>query len=321
MAEASTRCKVERFGETCIVRIYTHDYCLHHHIPDGHPERPARLAYLLEHLANTGFTEDHPLCEAPAISDQMIARAHEAPLANQLADLTPEAGLVAVDPDTWLSPRSLMAARHAAGAVWQGVCDVVTGEEERVFCAVRPPGHHAESAAPMGFCLFNSVAIAAINALSFPGIDRVAVLDFDVHHGNGTVEICAAYPDILVCSSFQHPFYPGRYHEVSQSNIVNTPLPAGTSGTEFRRAIAASWWAAIERHRPDLILISAGFDGHIDDPLAQWGLVEADYSWITSEIVSLANQFAEGRIVSALEGGYDLDALARSALAHLGELS
>lgn len=321
MAEALTRCKVERFGETCIVRIYTHDYCLHHDIPDGHPERPARLAYLLEHLANTGFTKDHSLCEAPAISDEMIACAHDGHLAKRLADMTPEVDLVAVDPDTWLSPQSVLAARHAAGAVWQGVCDVVAGEEERVFCAVRPPGHHAESAAPMGFCLLNSVAIAAINGLSLPGIDRVAILDFDVHHGNGTVEICSAYPDILVCSSFQHPFYPGRYHEVSQSNIVNTPLPEGTSGTEFRRAIAASWWAEIEKHQPDLIIISAGFDGHRDDPLAQWGLVEADYRWITSEIVALANQFAEGRIVSALEGGYDLDALAKSALAHLRELA
>ena len=321
MAEALTRCKVERFGETCIVRIYTHDYCLHHDIPDGHPERPARLAYLLEHLANTGFTEDHSLCEAPAISDEMIACAHDGHLAKRLADMTPELDPVAVDPDTWLSPQSVLAARHAAGAVWQGVCDVVAGEEERVFCAVRPPGHHAESAAPMGFCLFNSVAIAAINGLSLPGIDRVAILDFDVHHGNGTVEICSAYPDILVCSSFQHPFYPDRYHEVSQSNIVNTPLPEGTSGTEFRRAIAASWWAKIEKHQPDLIIISAGFDGHRDDPLAQWGLVEADYRWITSEIVALANQFAEGRIVSALEGGYDLDALAKSALAHLRELA
>ncbi|MDG2461104.1 MAG: histone deacetylase family protein [Luminiphilus sp.] len=302
------------------MRIYTHDTCLQHEVPSGHPERPARLDFLLNHLAQTGFTKDHPLLVAPTIAEEMIARAHHRRLAKTLADATPRKGLVALDEDTWLSPASVTAARHAAGAVWQGVNDVVNSVEKRVFCAVRPPGHHAESNTPMGFCLLNSVAIAAINALSLPDIERVAILDFDVHHGNGTVEMSTAYPDILVCSSFQHPYYPGRYHEVAQPNIVNTPLAAGTSGPAFRRAIAARWWPEIEKHRPDLILISAGFDGHKADPLAQWGLVEADYSWITAEIVALAGQYAQGRIVSVLEGGYDLDSLAASAMAHLEQL-
>jgi acetoin utilization deacetylase AcuC-like enzyme len=173
----------------------------------------------------------------------------------------------------------------------------------------------------MGFCLLNSVAIAAVNALSLAAIDRVAVLDFDVHHGNGTVDICRHDPRILVCSSFQHPFYPGRMHEIAQHNIVNTPLSAGASGDDFRRAVAASWWPAIEAHRPDLILISAGFDGHKLDDIAQLNLSEADYQWVTEEIAALADQYAAGRVVSALEGGYHFEALASSTLVHLEGLS
>jgi acetoin utilization deacetylase AcuC-like enzyme len=205
--------------------------------------------------------------------------------------------------------------------VWQGVNDVVAGDVMRVFCAVRPPGHHAEFDSPMGFCLLNSVAIAAINALKLPGIDRVAILDFDVHHGNGTVDLCHQYPEILVCSSFQHPHYPHRLHDVVAPNIVNTPLVAGASGDDFRRAISGSWWQAVEAHKPDLILISAGFDAHRDDPLAHLHLDEADFAWVTQEITALADQFSQGRIVSTLEGGYDLRALAGSTLAHLEVLA
>ena len=216
---------------------------------------------------------------------------------------------------------SLLAALQAAGSVWQGVIDVVAGAETRVFCAVRPPGHHAEFDSPMGFCLLNSVAIAAINALNLPDVKRVAILDFDVHHGNGTVDLCRHHPDILVCSSFQHPHYPHRLHDLVSENIVNTPLEAGASGDDFRRAITNSWWPAIEAHQPHLIFVSAGFDAHRADPLAQINLVEADFAWVTSEIAALADQFADGRIVSTLEGGYDLEALANSVLAHLQALA
>ena len=304
-----------------MLRIYTHAECLEHQVPGSHPERPARLAHLIEHLERTGFARDYPLRVAPDIEQARIAAAHDASLMHRLSERLPEDGLTPLDPDTWLSPNSLAAARHAAGAVWQGALDVVAGEVDRVFCAVRPPGHHAESASPMGFCLLNSIAIAAINALTLPGITRIAVLDFDVHHGNGTVEMCRSYPDILVCSSFQHPFYPGRYDDLIQPNIVNTPLDAGISGDTFRHALTKSWWSAIESHRPDLILISAGFDGHHDDPLANWNLEDDDYAWVTGEIVALAEQYACGRIVSVLEGGYDLEALARSAMAHLATLA
>ena len=301
--------------------IYTHEDCLAHEVPEGHPERPERLAFLMGHLERTGFLQDHSLQVAPSLPRELIETAHSSALYDQLENAIPERGISALDPDTWVGPHSLSASCHAAGAVWQGVNDVVLGDQTRVFCAVRPPGHHAEQAAAMGFCLLNSVAIAAVNALSLAAIDRVAVLDFDVHHGNGTVDICRHDPRILVCSSFQHPFYPGRMHEISQNNIVNTPLSAGASGDDFRRAVAASWWPAIEAHRPDLILISAGFDGHKLDDIAQLNLSEPDYQWVTEEIAALADQYAAGRVVSALEGGYHFEALASSALVHLEGLS
>lgn len=303
------------------MRIYTHEDCLAHEVPEGHPERPERLAFLMSHLARTGFLEDHSLQMAPLLSRELIEAAHDSALCDQLENAIPERGVSSLDPDTWVSPRSLSASCHAAGAVWQGVNDVVLGDQTRIFCAVRPPGHHAEQAAAMGFCLLNSVAIAAVNALSLAAVNRVAVLDFDVHHGNGTVDICRHDSRILVCSSFQHPFYPGRMHDLTQNNIVNTPLSAGASGDDFRRAVAASWWPAIEAHRPDLILISAGFDGHKLDDIAQLNLSEADYQWVTEAIVALADQYAGGRVVSALEGGYHLEALANSTLVHLEGLS
>ena len=301
--------------------LLTHEECIQHNVPEGHPERPARLNYVLRYLEDVGFTIDHPLSPALPIPADLVNRAHHHTYLERLEEGVPLDGLKSLDPDTWMSPKTLDAACLAAGAVWQGVSGVLSGDVNRVFCAVRPPGHHAEFNTAMGFCLLNSVAIAAINAVSLPGIDRVAILDFDVHHGNGTVDMCRDYAEILVCSSFQHPFYPNRFHDVPNSNIVNTPLSAGSNGDDFRRAISDSWWAAIEAHRPDLILISAGFDGHRSDPLAQLNLQESDYRWITKEIIALANEYSEGRIVSTLEGGYDLNALANSVLVHLEELA
>ena len=303
------------------MRLYSHADCISHQTPEGHPERSDRLAFLLAHLEQTGFTQDHPVLEALPIEDDLVRHAHHPRLLKRLRQSNPEEGLTALDPDTWMGPMSMAAALRAAGSVWQGVRDVVAGDEARVFCAVRPPGHHAEFDSPMGFCLLNSVAIAAINALKLPSIDRVAILDFDVHHGNGTVDLCQKHPEILVCSSFQHPHYPNRLHDVAAPNIVNTPLAAGASGDDFRRAISSSWWQAVEKHQPDLILISAGFDAHRDDPLAQINLDEGDFAWVTEEIAALAEQFSQGRIVSTLEGGYNLPALADSTLAHLEVLA
>ena len=303
------------------MRIYSHLDCVNHETPEGHPERSDRLAFLLAHLEQTGFTQDHPVLEASPIGEELVRQAHHPELLQRLRQSNPDEGLTALDPDTWMGPTSIAAALQAAGSVWQGVNDVVSGDEAQVFCAVRPPGHHAEFDSPMGFCLLNSVAIAAINALSLAGIDRVAILDFDVHHGNGTVDLCQKHPEILVCSSFQHPHYPDRLQDVVAPNIVNTPLAAGASGDDFRRAISSSWSQAVEAHQPDLILISAGFDAHRDDPLAHINLDEGDFAWVTEEITALAEQFSQGRIVSTLEGGYDLQALADSTLAHLEVLA
>jgi acetoin utilization deacetylase AcuC-like enzyme len=197
---------------------------------------------------------------------------------------------------------------------------VLDGDDQSAFCSVRPPGHHAESDAAMGFCFFNSIAVGADLALARPEISRVAVLDFDVHHGNGTAEIFKDRPEVLVCSSFQHPFYPHRYHDLVRPSIVNTPLPAGTGSQGFRAALEADWLPALETHKPDLILVSAGFDAHRDDPLAGLNLADDDYAWVAELILSAARSHSRGRMVSALEGGYDLAALARSVHAYLARL-
>lgn len=273
------------------------------------------------HLQRVGFTQDFQVLKPTPIPDQRILAAHDPTHLDFLLASQPEDGILPLDPDTWMSPASLSAAKLAAGAVFAGMDCVLNGPEQRVFCAVRPPGHHAERASAMGFCLLNSVAIAAIAALDHRDVNRVAILDFDVHHGNGTVDICRHRPEILVCSSFQHPYYPNRLDDLDQVNIVNTPLQAGSDGRVFRAAIERDWLRAIEAHQPDIIFVSAGFDAHTQDPLADLHLVEDDYRWVTDFIVAMANQYAQGRIVSTLEGGYDLDALAGSALAHLSALA
>ncbi|MBO78226.1 MAG: deacetylase [Gammaproteobacteria bacterium] len=300
--------------------IYTHSEFVRHEVAEGHPERPERLRHLMDHLEREGILSDCPPREPTDLSDAQILAAHTPEHLQFLQRSAPTDGIVPLDPDTWMGARSLSAARLAASAVCSGVDDVLSGEETRVFCAVRPPGHHAEADSAMGFCLFNSIAIAALHALNQSTITRVAILDFDVHHGNGSVDICKDHPEIMVCSSFQHPYYPNRMNDIEQANIVNTPLPAGSDGDDFRRAITNSWLPALERHRPNLILVSAGFDAHQLDPLAALNLQEEDFKWITREIVGLANQYSEGRVVSTLEGGYDLDALARSAHAHITAL-
>ena len=303
------------------MRLYTHPEYLNHLVMDGHPERPERLSYLMNHLQAIGLTDDFQVLKPQPIAEARVLAAHSRSHLDFLRASQPTVGMLPLDPDTWISSKSLSAARLAAGAVFQGMDCVLNGPEQRVFCAIRPPGHHAEANGAMGFCLLNSVAIAAIAALDHADVERVAVLDFDVHHGNGTVDICRHHPNILVCSSFQHPYYPNRLDDLNQPNIVNTPLAAGSDGTTFRAAIERDWLPAIEAHEPNIIFVSAGFDAHAEDPLANLNLREDDYRWVTQFIVAMANQYAGGRVVSALEGGYDLDALARSVTVHLEALA
>ena len=303
------------------MRIYTHPEYLNHHVMDGHPERPERLSHVMNHLSQIGLTQDFELVQPQPIPPERILAAHSQSHVEFLTASKPKDGIVPLDPDTWMSPASLSAAELAAGAVFAGMDTVLNGAQRRVFCAVRPPGHHAERDSAMGFCLLNSVAIAAIAALDHADVERVAILDFDVHHGNGTVDICRDHPQILVCSSFQSPYYPNRLDDIVQPNIVNTPLAAGSSGSTFRAAVERDWLPALEAHQPDIVFVSAGFDAHVDDPLADLRLVEEDYRWVTQFIVAVANQYAQGRVVSTLEGGYDLDALARSVTAHIEALA
>ena len=300
--------------------LYSHPQCLEHAMQPQHPERPERLSHLLRHFEATGMMADLEVRQADAADINDIRRVHRTDYLSFLHDLAPTEGLQQVDPDTALGPASLDAARYATGAVLDATRSVLRGDAQRAFCAVRPPGHHAESDASMGFCFYNSVAVAAAWALE-QGLERVAILDFDVHHGNGTVEIFQDDPRVLVCSSFQHPFYPNRYDDLRREHIVLTPLTAGTNGAGFRRAIERSWFDAIQQHAPQLILVSAGFDAHRLDPLGGLELGEDDFAWVTAEICALADSTANGRVVSALEGGYDLSALASSAHAHVAALA
>ena len=300
--------------------LFTHPLCLEHEMP-GHPERPARLSGVLDHLAETGLIAELDVKEAPPAQRDDLARVHDTAYLDALERLAPRQGLVRLDADTYMGPQSLGAVKTVAGAAVAGVQAVLDSTERRVFCAVRPPGHHAEESTAMGFCLLNGVATAAAYALARAEIDRVAILDFDVHHGNGTVAAFMDNPAMLVCSSFQFPHYPYRLQDVDRPHIVNTPLPAGTTGSAFRRAIERDWLPALDGFKPQLILVSAGFDAHAADPLGDLLLEEDDFRWTTALIVAAANQHAAGRVVSVLEGGYDLAALARCVQAHIEELA
>ncbi len=279
----------------------------------GHPECPQRLHAITGHLRRTGLAAELRWQSARPATREQLAAVHPASHIQRIEERLPAEGLALLDcGDTLLCPDSLDAALHAAGAAVQAVDAVMEGTCDKAFCAVRPPGHHAESDHSMGFCLFNNIALAVRHAQRQHGIQRAAVLDFDVHHGNGTVEIFRDDPDVLVCSSFQFPLFPGRYHDLQRGHILNTPLPAGTTGAKYRRAIEKKWMSAVEAHRPGMLFVSAGFDAHRDDPLAQLMLEDADFFWLGEFIRELAKDSAQGRVVAVLEGGYHLDALARS---------
>jgi acetoin utilization deacetylase AcuC-like enzyme len=257
---------------------------------------------------------------APRATREQIARVHGARYIDEIERASPKDGLTFVDPDTALNPHTLDAAFHAAGAAVKAVDLVMTNECTTAFCAVRPPGHHAERSRAMGFCLFNNVAIGAAHALAEHGLSRVAIVDFDVHHGNGTEEIFTGDHRVLMVSTFQHPLYPYCGLDNDDPKMVNIPLSPGSGGEEFRAAVRDRWLPALDEHRPELIFVSAGFDAHREDPLANLKLVEGDYAWVTRELAQVAARHASGRIVSSLEGGYSLSALGRSVAEHVREL-
>lgn len=298
----------------------THPDCLKHEMGPHHPECPARLQAVYDAFGASGLMPQLRQIEAPLATKAQLTAAHAADYVDAIFDAAPKHGYAPLDPDTSMNPYSLLAARRAAGAVVKGVDLVMTGETANAFCAVRPCGHHATYNRSMGFCIFNNVAVAAIHALDAHGLDRVAILDFDVHHGNGTEDIFTADDRVMLCSSFQHPYYPGTGADTGNAHVIPTPLPARTDGPKFRAAIESTWFPALEKFKPELVIISAGFDAHIDDPLAYLELVEDDYVWITRRIRQMADAYADGRIVSALEGGYNLGALGRSAVAHVRAL-
>lgn len=299
----------------------SHPDCLKHEMGPGHPECPQRLTVIAAQLQACGLMDQLECHEAPLATVAQLARVHTTDYIKIVQQASPASGLAYLDPDTAMNPDSLNAALRAAGAVVLATELVLTQQVENAFCAVRPPGHHAESARAMGFCLFNNIAVGVAHALECYGLQRIAIVDFDVHHGNGTEEIFRNDERVMLCSTFQHPFYPYCGADSHRPNIVNVPLPAGTDSAAFRDAITGYWLPALEQFQPQMLFISAGFDAHRDDCLAQLQLDDADYVWVTQQIKALAKKFADGRIVSVLEGGYALEALGRCVTAHVKVLS
>ena len=301
--------------------VITHPDCLKHEMGAYHPERPARLTAIEDQLIASGIAPYLERHDAPLASDEQLARVHPLEYVQAIRDAAPEAGTVHLDPDTAMNPWSLHAALRAAGAAVLATDLVLGSKVKTAFCSVRPPGHHACRARPMGFCIFNNVAVAARHAVHAYGLERVAIIDFDVHHGNGTEDIFENDPHVLMTSTFQHPFYPYSGAEDPARNMVNVPLRAGAGSKEFREAVQKHWLPALESFKPELVLFSAGFDAHAEDDMAMLRLADADYGWVTEQVKAVAERYAQGRMVSMLEGGYALSALARSVVQHIRVLA
>ncbi|MEO8418300.1 MAG: histone deacetylase family protein [Methylophilaceae bacterium] len=299
----------------------THPDCLKHDMGPQHPECPARLMAIEDQLIASGLLHFLQAYEAPLVTFEQLARVHQPHYIEAIHAASPKEGLNYLDADTAMNPSTLSAALRAAGAAVLATALVLEKKVANAFCAVRPPGHHAESARAMGFCIFNNVAVGVAHALDHYGLNRIAIVDFDVHHGNGTEEIFCDDPRVMLCSTFQHPFYPYHGADSGSDHIINVPLPAGTDGERFRQAVTQYWLPALERFQPEMLFISAGFDAHWQDDMAQFNLTESDYIWVTQLIKEVAGQHAHGRIVSTLEGGYELHALGRSVAAHIKALS
>ena len=306
--------------------FFSHADCRRHDMGAGHPESPARLAAIEDHFLATGLADvlvRHD--DAPPARPQDLANAHASLYLSEIEDtferVAADGQLAAVDPDTTACPYTRQAALRAAGAAVAATDLVLDGGAENAFCAIRPPGHHATRDAAMGFCFYNNVAIAARHALDVRGLKRVAIVDFDVHHGNGTEDIIAGDERVLMVSFFQDQLYPFSGNVPAGDNMLNVPVPAYTKGAEVREIVEYQWLPLLDKFKPEMIFVSAGFDAHRDDDLGRMGLVEADYEWITGKLMDVARRHAQGRLVSCLEGGYNLDALARSAAAHVRVLA
>jgi acetoin utilization deacetylase AcuC-like enzyme len=299
----------------------THSDCTLHDMGSHHPESPARLAAIEDQLIASGLMDHLTRADAPKASAEQLERVHDAGYLDAIEAASPSDGWVQLDPDTAMNPHTLDAAWRAAGAGVLAVDRVIAGDAENAFCSVRPPGHHALRERAMGFCVINNVAVAAAHALDHHGLQRVAIVDFDVHHGNGTEAIFTGDDRVLMVSTFQHPFYPYSGTEGRSERMVNIPLPAYSDGKAFRAAVEQHWLPALDAFKPQMIFISAGFDAHREDDLAMLKFVEADYAWVTEKLMAVAQRHAQGRIVSMLEGGYSLSALGRSAAVHLKALA
>lgn len=295
----------------------THPVCLKHDMGSSHPECPARIQAIEDQLVASGLLPFLDRVEARQAAVEELARVHGRGYIEAIFRHAPASGMAYLDPDTAMNPYSLEAALRAAGAAVMAVDKVISGEAENAFCNIRPPGHHAGRNSAAGFCIFNNVAVAAAHALEHHGLERVAIADFDVHHGNGTEDIFHDDACVMLCSTFRHPYYPYCGADSGNDHIINVPLPYGTTGEEFRTAVTQHWLPALERFRPQLLLISAGFDAHQEDDMGGFELRDADYAWVTETLKDVAARHASRRIVSLLEGGYALHALGRCAAAHI----
>ena len=308
-------------GEAMKTALITHLDCRLHDMGEGHPESPYRLDAIQDRLIAAGVDVLLEYYEAPKAEMDQLLRAHARSYIEMLVDSVPSSGIAHLDPDTAMCPKTWDAALRAAGAGLLAVDLVMREQVVNAFCAVRPPGHHAERARAMGFCFINNIAVAALHAIEAWGLQRVAIVDFDVHHGNGTENIFSGRPEVLMVGTFQHPFYPFSGTENPAGNMLNVPLRAGSRGDVFRQVVSEQWLPRLHAFAPELICISAGFDAHEEEDMASLGFVAADYAWVTTQLKQLADQHAGGRIVSMLEGGYALSALGRSVTAHIRALA
>jgi len=295
----------------------SHQDCHEHDTGEGHPECARRLSAIEDQFVATGLFDVLRYYDAPLATDEQLLRVHTPDHLAAMIAMSPESGYAKLDPDTVISSRSLTAARRAAGAAVLAVDLLMSGEMENAFCSVRPPGHHAESDTAMGFCMFNNIAVGVAQALQIHGIQKAAVVDFDVHQGNGSEEMFSEEPRVLFCSTFQHPFFPFTEIYENAANRINVPLDATARSEEFRQAVTTQWLPALQRFAPEIVFVSAGFDAHRDDEMSNVSLTDQDFRWVTEQIVRVAADSAQGRIVSVLEGGYELDSLARCVEGHI----